>query len=67
MAGAMFLVLLEINSAISKNFILLFYFKLTKNFEINFYNAIMLFCLAVYLQIKDNKKLMLNFEKITKQ
>lgn len=46
---------------------LMILFEIYKILKINFYNTIILFYLAVCLQIKYNKNFLFNFKKIIKQ
>ena len=47
-----------------KKLCIIILFKINKSFKINFYFIILLFSLAIYLKIKDNKKFLSNNKEV---
>ena len=50
-----------------QKFDLIVLFKIDKDSKVSLYSAILPFCLAIGLEMKDNRKLLLDFKEITEQ
>lgn len=63
MANITFLALLQTNFAIKKLYPIIL-FKVDKKLKVDLYYTILSLGLAIYLQIKNNEKFLLNIEEI---